>query len=106
MMETLTGRELFALVPYWDGQWLSTLLRAAELPRHTLRLRDTNQVQHEVALAILEHGSVPIGACRDRLGGIPEHACQATKSFMNIGSDGDTHHTKLDDTIPEWQVFL
>ncbi|SDB21653.1 3'-5' exonuclease family protein [Belnapia rosea] len=33
MMETLTGHELFASAPSWDGQWLSKLLRAAGLLR-------------------------------------------------------------------------
>ena len=53
MIETLTGHELFASAPSWDGKWLSALLRAAKLPRHALRLRDTEDAQRDTATAIL-----------------------------------------------------
>lgn len=42
MVETLSSHLLHASAPSWDGKWLSTLLRAAGLPRHSLRLRDTD----------------------------------------------------------------
>ncbi|RDE05658.1 transcriptional regulator [Sphingomonas aracearum] len=42
MVDTLAGHDLFASAPSWDGKWLSALLRAAGLPRHALRLRDTD----------------------------------------------------------------
>lgn len=51
MLETLTGHLLYASSPSWDGKWLSVLLRAAGLPRHALRLRDTDEAQFEAALA-------------------------------------------------------
>ena len=38
MVETLSGHDLFASAPSWDGKWLSVLLRGAGLPRHALRL--------------------------------------------------------------------
>ncbi|HEY0043500.1 MAG TPA: transcriptional regulator [Allosphingosinicella sp.] len=53
MVETLSGLQLFASAPSWDGKWLSLLLRSAGFPRHTLRLRDTEEAQHESAWAIL-----------------------------------------------------
>ncbi|AIT07006.1 transcriptional regulator [Sphingomonas taxi] len=53
MIETLTGHDLFASAPSWDGKWLSALLRAAKLPRHALRLRDTEDAQRDTATAIL-----------------------------------------------------
>jgi hypothetical protein len=53
MIETLTGHELFASAPSWDGKWLSALLRAAKLPRHALRLSDTEEAQRDTATAIL-----------------------------------------------------
>lgn len=53
MVEALTGHALFASAPSWDGKWLSALLRAAKLPRHALRLRDTEEAQTETATAIL-----------------------------------------------------
>lgn len=60
MVEALRGHDLCASAPSWDGKWLSALLRAAEFPRHTLRLRDTDDVLRETAEAILAP-SVPAG---------------------------------------------
>lgn len=54
MVEELSGHDLIASAPSWDGKWMSTLLRAAGLPRHSLRLRDSDDVHRECALAILE----------------------------------------------------
>lgn len=53
MVEVLTGHDLTASAPSWDGKWLSALLRAAGLPRHSLRLRDTEEVQRDAVRAIL-----------------------------------------------------
>ncbi|MBB3387626.1 hypothetical protein FHT82_000346 [Rhizobium sp. BK275] len=38
MIEVLTGHDLYASAPSWDGKWLSVLLRAGGFPRHALRL--------------------------------------------------------------------
>jgi hypothetical protein len=53
MVEQLTGYTLFASAPSWDGKWLSALLRAAKLPRHALRLRDTEEARAEAARRFL-----------------------------------------------------
>lgn len=53
MVEVLTGHDLCASAPSWDGKWLSALLRAAGWPRHTLRLRDTDSVLQDTAQAVL-----------------------------------------------------
>jgi hypothetical protein len=53
MVEQLSGHDLFASAPSWDGKWLSALLRAAKLPRHALRLRDTDEARAEAARRIL-----------------------------------------------------
>lgn len=58
MVALLSGHDLTASAPSWDGKWLSALLRASGLPRHSLRLRDTEEVQRETARAILK-GQVP-----------------------------------------------
>lgn len=52
-VEALTGCDLFASAPSWDGKWLSGLLRAATLPRHLLRLRDTDEALRETVAEIL-----------------------------------------------------
>ncbi|MBF9197164.1 transcriptional regulator [Microvirga terrestris] len=57
MMSALAGYDLFATAPSWDGKWLSRLLRAAGLPRHALRLQDTEAVHRQTILeALLEMG--------------------------------------------------
>ena len=53
MVDALAGHDLLASAPSWDGKWMSALLRAAGLPRHTLRLRDSDDALRESAIAIL-----------------------------------------------------
>ncbi len=53
MVETLAGHQLYASAPSWDGKWLSTLLRAAGLPRHALRLGKSDDAFIETARDIL-----------------------------------------------------
>lgn len=53
MVDQLSGHTLFASAPSWDGKWLSALLRAAKLPRHALRVRDSEEARIEAARAIL-----------------------------------------------------
>jgi hypothetical protein len=53
MVSVLMGHDLYASAPSWDGKWLSALLRAAGLPRHALRLRDTEDARAEIARAAL-----------------------------------------------------
>lgn len=53
MVEALSGHDLVVTAPSWDGKWMSALLRAAGLPRHSLPLRDSDDVHRECATAIL-----------------------------------------------------
>jgi hypothetical protein len=53
MVAQLSGHDLFASAPSWDGKWLSALLRAAKLPRHALRLRDSDEARAEAARKLL-----------------------------------------------------
>jgi hypothetical protein len=53
MVECLAGHDLLASAPSWDGKWLSTLLRGGGLPRHSLRLRDSDDAHRELATSIL-----------------------------------------------------
>lgn len=53
MVDQLTGHDLLASAPSWDGKWLSALLRAAGYPRHSLRLRRSDDAMRECARSIL-----------------------------------------------------
>ena len=59
MISALTGYELYATAPSWDGKWLSRLLRTAGLPRHALRLQDTEAVHRQTMHEVLLGLSVP-----------------------------------------------
>jgi hypothetical protein len=54
MVERLSGHALYASAPSWDGKWLSALLRAAGRPRHSLRLRDTEEARQEAITELLD----------------------------------------------------
>lgn len=53
MIAALDGHDCRASAPSWDGKWLSVLLRAAGLPRHSLRLGDSDDAHRQAAEAIL-----------------------------------------------------
>lgn len=77
MVEALAGHDLYASAPSWDGKWLSLLLRAAALPRHALRLRDTEVAQAESAAAVLDGLLTPgeaAGAVREIIATVREEA--------------------------------
>lgn len=57
-LEALAAHQLFASAPSWDGKWLSVLLRAAGLPRHALRLRDSDEACRETVGEVLG-GRIP-----------------------------------------------
>jgi hypothetical protein len=52
-LDALGAHELFVSAPSWDGKWMSVLLRAAGLPRHALRLRDSDEAHREAVQEIL-----------------------------------------------------
>ncbi len=53
MIDVLGGHQLYASAPSWDGKWLSALLRAAGIPRHAIRLRDTDEARQALATELL-----------------------------------------------------
>ena len=97
MVEALTDHDLFASAPSWDGKWLSALLRAAGLPRHTLRLRDTDEALRDTAAEILRP-TVPAL----RLD-IEVHTIVARAS---AAEDGPPAHRALADAEGEYRKWL
>jgi hypothetical protein len=53
LLDSLQGHEVLASAPSWDGKWLSKLLRAGGLPRHAIRVTDTDAALVEIASALL-----------------------------------------------------
>jgi hypothetical protein len=99
MVEVLSGHDLYASAPSWDGQWLSRLLRAAGLPRHALRLGDTEDVQRIAALEELERLGVPVEARTGLAGQVLEAARRAEEGA------GPPAHRALDDARREWRIW-
>jgi hypothetical protein len=97
MVEALTGHDLFASAPSWDGKWLSVLLRSARLPRHLLRVRDTDDALRESTVEILRP-VLPAG----RLD-IEVHAIVASAS---AAKNAKATHRALADAIGEYETWL
>lgn len=97
MVEVLSGHDLYASAPSWDGQWLSRLLRAAGLPRHALRLRDTEEVQRLAASTVFQ------GASEGQVEAVLSVAREA------VEASGPPAHRALDDARRElllWREVL
>ena len=98
MVDQLSGHDLFASAPSWDGKWLSVLLRAAGLPRHTLRLRDTEEAQAEIAREVLRPVLPP-----ERL----DAAVEQLLTLVEVRARGMPAHRALADARQElacWQA--
>ena len=96
-VEALSGHELFASAPSWDGKWLSVLLRGAGLSRHALRLRDTDEALREAAAEILRPVLPPA-----RLD-VEVHNIVARASATKTAQP---EHRALPDAIGEYETWL
>ena len=97
--EALSGHRLYASAPSWDGKWLSRLLRAGRLPRHALRLRDTEEARAEAVATALEAAGVQPEERQRVAGPILEEAQRRAK-------DAQPAHRALDDARRERDVWL
>jgi hypothetical protein len=98
MIEVLTGHDLHASAPSWDGKWLSALLRAAGLPRHALRLSDSEIARAETASAMLASKVAP-----DALSGV---VTEILKSVAETLARQPVTHRALADAEQERQAWL
>lgn len=99
MLDVLSGHALYATAPSWDGQWLSRLLRGAGLPRHALRLQDTDLAHEEAITRILQEASVPESELASLAKVILAQARQKDEA------DGDPAHRALADARRELRVW-
>ena len=95
-LETLTGHTLYASAPSWDGKWLSVLLRAAGLPRHALRLADSDQAHLGIARSILS----PLLS-----GAALEMAAAEMLEQARTALDHPPRHRALDDARQELAIW-
>jgi hypothetical protein len=97
MVDVLTGHDLLASAPSWDGKWLSVLLRGAGLPRHSLRLRDSDEAHAQAVRVILA----------ERFSG--EELAHAVNDVLTLTEVRDGHlpaHRALADARAERQRWL
>ena len=100
MVSVLTGRSLYATAPSWDGKWLSKLLRAAGLPRHALRLEDTEMAHRRVMRDVLRSSQIRADLHRTLLQDI---LAQAQRSNDELGP---VAHRALADAQRERLLWL
>jgi hypothetical protein len=100
MVSVLTGRSLYATAPSWDGKWLSKLLRAAGLPRHALRLEDTEMAHKRVMRDVLRAAQVPEDLHRTLMQDILEQARRSNDEL------GPAAHRALADAQRERRLWL
>lgn len=105
MLDVLSGHALYATAPSWDGQWLSRLLRGAGLPRHALRLQDSDVAHESAIMNILQEARMPEGEravlasrllaearLRDEAEGKPDHRALAdAKRELRVWQDVQRH---------------
>lgn len=98
MVEVLTGHDLYASSPEWDGKWLSDLLEAGGLPREFLSLRDTEVAQAEVIAETL--GIDLATAPRDPGEELPG-VVETIMVMASMAERRPHHHRALDDAEEE-----
>jgi len=97
MVEVLSGHDLYASAPSWDGKWLSVLLRRSGLARKQLTLRDTDEANAALIADTLQSVLDPT-AVEDLIPGLIRRA--------RMERDGRTvAHRALADAEEERQVW-
>lgn len=100
MMSALAGYALYATAPSWDGKWLSRLLRTAGLPRHALRVQDTEAVHRQTVHEILLEMGVPAGLHGDLMKKVLSQAQRKDDEL------GPAEHRALADARREQRLWL
>lgn len=99
MVEALTGHDLRASAPSWDGHWLSLLLRAGGFTRKTLLLRDSDDLHGEAAVAAFRQAGLDPPAHADAIGAAVAAAKHA------IEDAAPPAHRALDDARQELRLW-
>lgn len=94
LIELFRDNLVHASAPSWDGHWLSMLLRAADQPRHLLRLTDTEDAF--------------VAAAQARLGpqagaGTVAEAIAAARAVVEARP---VAHRALADARREWEIWV
>jgi hypothetical protein len=102
-VEALSGHDLYASAPEWDGKWLSDLLEAGGFAREALGLRDTEVAQAEIIAETL--GIDLATAPRDPGETLPT-AVETIMVLAQMEERRPHHHRALDDAEEERRRWL
>lgn len=97
VLEALKAHKVFVSAPSWDGKWMSVLLRAGGIPRHALKLRDSDEAFREAAVEGLR-GRIP----GDRLGGL---SLWLIAEARRRAAPGPAAHRALADATAELETW-
>jgi hypothetical protein len=98
VLDVLGKHDVYATAPSWDGKWLSVLLRGAGLPRHAMRLKDSDEL-HAQAVAETLGGSIP----QQKLAAITADLLEQARDTLG---KSPVRHRAQDDAERERQVWL
>lgn len=98
LLDTLGEHTVYASAPSWDGKWLSVLFRAAGIPRHAMRLKDTDEAYAEAAVAVLA-ASMPPEVAKAR-------AAEVVARALDEAAQRRVDHRALADAERQRQIWL
>jgi hypothetical protein len=98
ILDTLGDHTVYASAPSWDGKWLSVLLRAAGLPRHAMRLKDTDEAYLEAAAEVLSASLPPTQ--------VTTLAAEIVAEVLDAADQRPVSHRALADAEQERQIWL
>jgi hypothetical protein len=98
ILDALSEHVVYASAPSWDGKWLSALFRAAGLPRHAIRLKDSDEAFLEAAVEVLS-SIVPPARVKDLAANIVQQA-------LDGALRRSVSHRALPDAKQQWQIWL
>ena len=98
VLDVLGEHSVYATAPSWDGKWLSVLLRGAGLPRHALRLKDSDEAHTEAVAEALGSGIEP-----EKVAAVAADLIERAR--LAVGK-APVRHRALEDAEQERQVWL
>jgi hypothetical protein len=98
VLDALGEHMVYASAPSWDGKWLSVLFRAAGLPRHAMRLKDSDEAFLDAAAEVL---STRVPPAR-----VKALAAETVERALNAAVQHSVKHRALADAEQEWRMWL
>ena len=98
LLDTLSDHVVYASAPSWDGKWLSVLFRAAGIPRHAMRLKDSGEAYAEAAVEVLS-ATVPPAK-------VNTLAAEIVGRALATAGGGPVKHRALADAEQERKIWL